>query len=463
MYNKVDEKFIAGLQAIVGKEHVFVDPDTLDQYKTDEETDPSKFHTPEAVVAPGTTEEVAAIVKLANEANVPITVRSAGTSLSDGAIAVCGGIILLMGRMDRILEVNTEGLYMVAEAGALVKACQAAAKEHNLVYAGDPSSAETCQIGGNLATNAGGIKAIRYGVTRDQVYGMEVVTPTGEIMNVGACLKKKTTGYALEQLIMGSEGTLGIITKVTLKLQPLAPYRFDVLAMFDSVEKAARLVPAVIKAGLNPTSIEFMDNSFVRSSTTFCEINVPHRDVANFVYVTVETFDEDQLDSGLEKLSELCEEAGALEVLEADDRLWSLRRNCQESLRILADVTITDDFVVPVHKVAETIEHVKAMGDHYPFEVMVLGHAGDGNLHVCMCRKNLTEEEWNENVEKFHKEAYPYVYSLGGRLSGEHGIGAKKLHYMEEYTEPSELEYMRMIKRAVDPKNILNPGKIFNV
>ncbi len=352
---------------------------------------------------------------------------------------------------------------MVAEAGALVKECQAAAKEHNLVYAGDPSSAETCQIGGNLATNAGGIKAIRYGVTRDQVYGMTVVTPQGEIMHVGACLKKKTTGYALEQLIMGSEGTLGIITQVTLKLQPLPPYRFDVLAMFDTVEKAARLVPTIIKAGLNPTSIEFMDNSFVRSTTTFCEINVPHRDIANFVFVTVETFDEDQLDTGLEKLSELCEEAGALEVLEADDRLWSLRRNCQESLRILADVTITDDFVVPVNKVAETIEHVKAMGDHYPFEVMVLGHAGDGNLHVCMCRKDLTEEEWNVNVEKFHKEAYEYVYGLGGRLSGEHGIGAKKLHYMEEYTEPAELEYMRMIKRAVDPKNILNPGKIFNV
>ena len=161
MYNKVDEKFIADLQAIAGKEHVYVDPDTLDQYKTDEETDPAKFHTPEAVVAPGSTEEVAAIVKLANEANIPITVRSAGTSLSDGAIAVCGGIILLMGRMNRILEVNTEGLYMVAEAGALVKECQAAAKEHNLVYAGDPSSAETCQIGGNLATNAGGIKCRR--------------------------------------------------------------------------------------------------------------------------------------------------------------------------------------------------------------------------------------------------------------------------------------------------------------
>ena len=310
MYNKVNEKFIAGLQAIVGKEHVYADPDTLDQYKTDEETDPAKFHTPEAVVAPGSTEEVAAIVKLANEANVPITVRSAGTSLSDGAIAVCGGIILLMGRMNRILEVNTEGMYLVAEAGALVKECQAAAKKHNLVYAGDPSSAETCQIGGNLATNAGGIKAIRYGVTRDQVYGMTVVSPTGEIMHVGACLKKKTTGYALEQLIMGSEGTLGIITQVTLKLQPLPPYRFDVLAIFDNIEAAARLVPAVIKAGLNPTSIEFMDNSFVRSTTTFCEINVPYRDVANFVYVTVETFDENQLDSGLEKLSELCEEAG---------------------------------------------------------------------------------------------------------------------------------------------------------
>lgn len=463
MYRKVDKKFIEGLEAIVGKENVLTDAESLDQYKTDEETDPAKFHIPEAVVAPGSTEEVAAIVRLANEAKVPITVRSAGTSLSDGAIPVCGGIVLLMSRMNKILHIDPEAMYMTVEAGALVKECQAEAQKHGLLYAGDPCSADSCLIGGNLATNAGGNKAVRYGTTRDQVYGMEVVSPTGEILHVGARLKKKTTGYCLEQLILGSEGTLGIITQATLRLQPLPPYRFDVLAVFDNIESAAGLVPKVIKAGLNPTSIEFMDNSFVRSTAAFCEMQAPHLEDGNYVFVTVETFAEEQLDAGMEKLTELCEAAGAIDVLEADERLWNLRRSCQESLRLLSDVTITDDFVVPVDKVAEVIEHVKAMGERYPFEVMVLAHAGDGNLHVCMCRKELTEAEWDEQVERFHQEAYPYVYSLGGRLSGEHGIGAKKLHYMEEYTEPAELEYMRLIKKAVDPDNILNPGKIFNV
>lgn len=463
MYRKVDKKFIEGLEAIVGKENVLTDAESLEQYKTDEETDPAKFHTPEAVVAPGSTEEVAAIVRLANEAKVPITVRSAGTSLSDGAIPVCGGIVLLMSRMNKILHIDPEAMYMTVEAGALVKECQAEAQKHGLLYAGDPCSADSCLIGGNLATNAGGNKAVRYGTTRDQVYGMEVVSPTGEILHVGARLKKKTTGYCLEQLILGSEGTLGIITQATLRLQPLPPYRFDVLAVFDNIESAAGLVPKVIKAGLNPTSIEFMDNSFVRSTAAFCEMQAPHLEDGNYVFVTVETFAEEQLDAGMEKLTELCEAAGAIDVLEADERLWNLRRSCQESLRLLSDVTITDDFVVPVDKVAEVIEHVKVMGERYPFEVMVLAHAGDGNLHVCMCRKELTEAEWDEQVERFHQEAYPYVYSLGGRLSGEHGIGAKKLHYMEEYTEPAELEYMRLIKKAVDPNNILNPGKIFNV
>lgn len=463
MYNKADEDFIGRLAAIVGKENIITDPAGLDQYKTDEETDPVKFCVPEAVVAPASVEEVAEVMRLSNEAKVPVTVRSAGTSLSDGAIPVYGGIVLLMERMNKILKIDPEGMYMVVQAGARVKDCQQLAGKYGLLYAGDPCSADSCLIGGNIATNAGGNKAVRYGTTRNQVYSLEVVSPTGKILHVGARLQKKTTGYCLEQLIMGSEGTLGIITEATLRLQPLPPYRLDVLAVFDNIEQAAGLVPRVIKAGLDPTSIEFMDNSFVRSTAAFCEMQVPHYDVGNYVYITVETFDEAQIDSGLEKLSELCEEAGALDVLEADERLWSLRRNCQESLRLIAEVTITDDFVVPVDKVAEVIRHVKAMEKDYPFEIMVLAHAGDGNLHVCMCRRDLTEEEWDREVARFHKEAYTYIYNLGGRLSGEHGIGAKKLSYMEEYTEPEELEYMRLIKKALDPWNILNPGKIFNV
>lgn len=463
MYNKIDAEFIKALEEIVGKEHVFTDEATLDRFKTDEETDPAKFHLPDAVAAPGSTEEVAAIIRLANEKMIPVTVRSAGTSVADGAIAVCGGLLLLMGRMDKILEINKESMYMEVEAGALTKEIQEEAGKLDLLYAGDPCSADSCTIGGNIATNAGGNRAVRYGVTRDQIYAIEVVTPQGEIVNLGSRLKKKSTGYCLEQLVMGSEGTLGIITKATLKLQPLPPFRFDILAICDSVEKASDIVMRTINAGLNPTSIEFMDNDFVQSSCEYCESSVPHQEDGNFVIITVETASEDELDEKMEKLAVLCEEAGALDVLEADERIWDLRRNCQESLRIVSPVSITDDMVVPVDKVAEFINYVKGLQSKYSMSIMVIAHAGDGNIHACLCRNDLSEEQWDKEVESFHDEVYKVVYAMGGKLSGEHGIGAKKLNDMEKFTPAVELEMMKNIKRALDPNLILNPGKVLKM
>ena len=289
IYNPVTEEVVEALKAAVGVEHVFTDPESLDKYKTDEETDSRFFHTPEVVVAPGSAEEVAAVMKIANKYIVPVTPRGAGTSVSCGAIAVCGGIVLLMERMDKIVEINADGMYMIVEAGVRTVEIQQKANEKGLLYAGDPCSSDSCLIGGNIATNAGGNKAVRYGTTRNQVYSVEVVTPTGDIVELGARLKKKSTGYCLEQLIMGSEGTLGIITKATLKLLPLAPYRLDVLAIFTDVEKATGIVPILVKAGLNPTSVEFMDNGFVRSSSDFSELRLPHYEDGSYVIITVET------------------------------------------------------------------------------------------------------------------------------------------------------------------------------
>src|SRR5574344_106659 len=402
VYNKVDAQFIAGLEKIVGKEQVFTDAPTLDKYKTDEETNPHKFHTPEAVVAPGTTAEVAAIVKLANQARVPVTVRSAGTSVSCGAIPVCGGIVLLMERMHKILELNEAGMYMVVEAGALTKEIQEAAKAKNLLYAGDPCSADSCMIGGNIATNAGGNRAVRYGTTRDQIYAVEVVTPTGEIVNLGARLKKKSTGYCLEQLIMGSEGTLGIITKATLKLLPLPPYRLDLLAIFTDLHKAVTLVPNLIKAGLNPTSVEFMDNKFVRSSSDYCETKLPHYEDGCYLIVTIETFNEDELDTKMEQLDEICEASGAVDVLEADDRVWNLRRNCLESTRSISLIGSSDDLVVPVDQIANCITHLMDVSKDFKFTLFCLAHAGDGNLHFQLLKGDMTDQEWEDQVNGFH-------------------------------------------------------------
>ena len=462
IYAPVTEAVLDALKTIVGAEYVLTEPEKLEQYQTDEETDPRKFHLPEAVVLPKDAQEIAAVIKLANTYDVPVTVRSGGTSLAGGAIPVCGGIVLLMERLNKIIELNAEGMYMEVEAGVRTVDIQKYANEAGFLYAGDPCSAESCLIGGNIATNAGGNKAVRYGVTRDQVYAVEVVTPTGEIVELGARLKKKSTGYCLEQLIMGSEGTLGIITKATLKLLPLCPYKLDLLAIFTDLDKAVGLVPNLIKAGLNPTSVEFMDNAFVRSSSDYCELKLPHYEDGFYVIVTVETFNEDELESKMEQLDEICSASGATDVLEADDRVWKLRRNCLESTRVLSLVSTSDDLVVPVDQIANCIRHLTRVAENYNFKLFTLAHAGDGNLHFQILKGEMSDEQWEDEVSRFHAEAYPYVYSLGGRLSGEHGIGAKKVEAMEKYTEPVEMKMMKEIKRALDPKNILNPGKVFN-
>lgn len=462
-YAPVTEEVIEALKGVVGAEYVMTDAETLEHYQTDEETDPRKFHKPEVVVKPASAQEIAEIMKLANKFDVPVTVRSAGTSLADGAIPVCGGIVLLMERLNKIIELNTEGMYLVTEAGVPTIEVQRVANEAGYLYAGDPCSADSCLIGGNIATNAGGNKAVRYGTTRNQVYSVEVVTPTGDIVTLGSTLKKNSTGYCLEQLVMGSEGTLGIITKATLKLLPLCPYKLDILAIFTELDKAIGVVPNLIKAGLNPTSVEFMDNGFVRSASDYCELKLPHYEDGYYVIITVETFNEDELESKMEQLDEICTESGATDVLEADERVWKIRRNCLESTRVLSLISTSDDLVVPVDKIAECIEHLNEVSKKYSFKLLCLAHAGDGNLHFQILKCDLSEEEWEKQLSEFHAEAYAYVYSLGGRLSGEHGIGAKKLPAMEKYTDPVEMKMMRAIKAALDPKGILNPGKVFNV
>lgn len=461
-YNPVTEEVLAALRDALGEEFVKNDPETLERYKTDEEPDPHYHHLPEVVVLPGNTEEVAAVMKLANKFLVPVTPRSAGTSVSCGAIPVCGGIVLLLERMDKILEMNEDAMYMVVEAGARTSEIQAKANEAGLLYAGDPCSAESCLIGGNIATNAGGNKAVRYGTTRHQVYSIEVVTPQGEIVELGSRLKKCSTGYCLDQLIMGSEGTLGIITKATLKLLPLCPYRIDILAIFTDINKAVDLVPSLIKAGLNPTSVEFMDNGFVRAASDYAELRLPHYEDGSYVIVTVETFNEDELDLKMEQLDEICTECGATDVVEADERVWKVRRSCLEGAKALSRVSTSDDFVVPVDKIAVCLEHLMEVSKDYDFKCMCLAHAGDGNLHFSILKMDMSDEEWERQLHAFHEICYAYVYSLGGRLSGEHGIGAKKLEALAACCDPVEMSIMQTIKRAMDPNNILNPGKLIN-
>lgn len=461
-FNPVTEEVLVALRKVVGEKYVKTDADVLDRYKTDEEVDTAYHRLPEVAVWPGTAEEIGEIMKIANTYGVPVTPRSAGTSVSCGAIPAYHGIVLLMERLNRILEVNEEGMYMVVEAGVRTSEIQKVANERGLLYAGDPCSSDSCFIGGNLATNAGGNKAVRYGTTRHQVYSIEAVLPDGSIGEFGARLKKCSTGYCLDQLIIGSEGTLGIITKATLKLLPLAPYRLDVLAIFTDLEQAVSLVPKLVKAGIEPTSVEFMDNLFVRYASDFCHVKLPHYEDGLYDIISIETFSEEELERKMELLDELCTSCGAVDIVEADDRVWNVRRNCLEGTKAVSRISTSDDLVVPIDKIGSTILALTEKAKKYDFTLCTLAHAGDGNLHFQLLRMDMEEDAWHDQVHAFRQEAYAYVYEIGGRLSGEHGIGMKKVEDMKQFTPKTELAVMKAIKNALDPKGILNPGKVLD-
>ncbi|MGE1061869.1 FAD-binding oxidoreductase [Megasphaera paucivorans] len=464
-YNAVTEELIEKLKGVVGDKYATTDKDKLEIYKTDEEGNSIYFHYPEVVVFPGSTEEVAAVVKLANEYLVPITPRSAGTGLSCGAIPIHHGIVIELERMNQILKMDAENLYCIVQPGVRTVDLQQAAKAEGLLYAGDPCSAESCQIGGNLATNAGGNKAVKYGTTRHQIYSLTVVTPLGDIVKVGSRLEKCSTGYCLEQLICGSEGTLGIITEATLKLRALPPYSFDVLAVFNSDEKALSLPRKILKAGIEPTSIEYMDNRSIVISGEFIKIDLPYAKKGGvYDIITVETYDEDELDKKMEKVSMLCEEAGAIDVLMADDRIWEARKKFADACRELCLTWASSDYVVPLDKIIDVTKALPVLMEKHGIDGGIVAHIGDGNIHVNILNtQNQGPEDWANTLHSYDDDIFTLVYSLGGKMSGEHGIGYKKKDAFEKFTPEGEVNLMKMLKKAWDPNNIMNPSKIIDV
>ena len=443
-YNPVTPELIAKLKAVAGDKNVRCDEETLTQYQTDEEGNPHYFRKPEVVVFPETTEQVAAIVKLANEFLVPITPRAAGTNVACGAIPIYHGIVLEVEKMNKILDLNEEALYCTAQCGVSTNDLQAAARARGLLYAGDPSSSENCAIGGNVANNAGGNKAVKYGTTRNQIYSVKVVTPTGDILTAGARLQKCSTGLALEQLFAGSEGALGIITEVTVKLRPLPPYSFNMVCVFN---------------------LEYMDNEAIAMTSKFLDMTFPHvEDGGCYVIVTVESFYEDDIDRKMEKLVELAEANGSVDEFEADARIWKLRKQFAEAARAIDKMFQTEDFVVPLDKIPEMTAQIPGLTKKYGLYCVTCAHIGDGNIHVLpLNREGLTPDEWFDKIKAFHADLFPRVYALGGKMSGEHGIGFKKLEEFARNTPAAELKVIKAIKKALDPNNIMNPGKLVDM
>ena len=463
-YNPVTPEIFTELKAIVGEKYAFSDPDKLETYSRDETPDSKYARLPEVVVLPGTTEEVAHVVKLANRERISIVPRGAGTGLACGAVPVTGGIVLSLERFDRIIEVNPDAMYMVVQAGVRTDEVQKAAKTAGMFYAGDPCSGDSCFIGGNLATNAGGNRAVKYGTTRHQVYEFEMVTPLGDIVHLGSRLNKNTSGYCLEQLVMGSEGTLGIITQATLKLKPLPAHVIDLLAVFPDVETAIAIVGHMLRAGLNPTCVEFMDNATVQSVERFLQEKLPNSNVGHYVIIQMEADSEEDLESKTLTLDELCSSNGAISVLVADSqKIWKARKAFTEATRVESAVQSFEDVVVPVNRIPEAAEACNRIAAKVGLTLRMVSHAGDGNIHITLFRGDLSETEWDRRLGGFQEELYEVVYRMGGRLSGEHGIGYKRKDLMQRFTDPVELDMMRRIKNALDPNLILNPGKIFDM
>ncbi len=458
---------IQQLKQIVGEAFVFCDEENLLHYGHDE-TERLQFN-PEAVVKPRTAQEIAAIMKMCNADLIPVTPRGAGTGLSGGALPHLGGVLISTERMNSILEIDERNLQVTTEPGVITEILMNAVKEKGLFYPPDPSSRGSCFIGGNIAENSGGPKAVKYGVVKDYVLNLEVVLPNGEIIWTGANVLKNSTGYNLTQLLVGSEGTLGFVTKIVLKLIPLPKYDLLMLVPFTDLEKASEAVSAIFRAGFTPSGLELVEIDALQIVSKMVDSHaVPVTDdIAAHLIVEVDGNDMDVLMKDMEAISELMMEFGGGDVFFADDanqkaELWKLRRRVAEAVK-MAGYTIEEDTVVPRAELPKLIRGVKDLGRQYGFHAVCYGHAGDGNLHIRINHPTIKNSHGNEEMTNALRALFQLVKSLGGTVSGEHGIGLIQKPYMDIVFNNANLQLMRAIKKSFDPNNILNAGKIFDL
>jgi glycolate oxidase len=462
----VNAEHLELFRKILGDQYVLVDEESLNSYGHDE-TEELLFP-PEVVLRPRTTEEISAILKICNAGRIPVTPRGAGTGLSGGALPHLGGVLLSTDRMNSILEIDERNLQVTTEPGVITEVLQEAVKQRGLFYPPDPSSRGSCFIGGNIAENSGGPKAVKYGVVKDYVLNLELVLPNGEIIWTGANVLKNSTGYNLTQLVVGSEGTLGVVTKIVLKLIPLPKYDLLMLAPFASLEKAGEAVSAIFRAGFTPSALELVEIDALRIVSKMVESSaVPVTDdIEAHLIIEVDGNNTDVLMQEMEAIADLLTQYGAGELFFADDaqqkaELWKLRRRVAEAVKI-AGYTIEEDTVVPRAELPALIRGVKELGRQQNFHAVCYGHAGDGNLHIRIRKEGTPNSYGDKEMMKSLRALFELTKSLGGTISGEHGVGLIQKDYMDIVAGKTNLELMRGIKKIFDPNNIMNAGKIFD-
>ncbi len=465
-YTKITSEHLQFFKKAIGEQYVFVDEESLTNYSKDETED--LRYLPEVVLKPRTVEEISIVLKYCNDKVIAVTPRGAGTGLSGGALPIFGGVILSMERFNSILDIDARNLQATVEPGVINQVFQEAVKEKKLFYPPDPASFGSCFLGGNIAHCSGGPKAVKYGVTRDYVLNLEVVFANGEIAWTGANVLKNSTGYNLTQLIVGSEGTLGIVTKIVFKLIPLPQQSVVMLVPFFSAESACAAVSEVFKAGIVPSGMEFMERDAIDWVLKFMEQAPVEIKAEHQAHLLIE-LDGNSIDilmQEAEKVSELLQQFNCDEIYFADteqqkQKLWMMRRKVAESVKANS-VYKEEDTVVPRAELPLLLKGVKEIGSRYGVKSVCYGHAGDGNLHVNIIKGDMSDIDWNSKLTAGIREIFQLCVKLGGTISGEHGIGLVQKGYMDIALNSTRMNFQRGIKQLFDPNHILNPGKILD-
>jgi glycolate oxidase len=463
-YKKVSTEDLDFFNSLLDEKGIFSDDESISDYSHDE-TEDLKFF-PEIVLKPSNKEDISKIMKYCNEQNIPVTPCGARTGLSGGSLPVCGGVAMSMERFNKIIEIDERNLQATVEPGVINQVFKDAVQAKGLFYPPDPASKGSSFLGGNLAENSGGPKALKYGVTKDYILNLEVVLPSGDIIWTGANVLKNSTGYNLTQLMVGSEGTLGVITKIVFKLIPHPSHDLTLLVPFRSAEKACEAVSAVFRAGITPSALEFMERDAIDWTLKFTDMNVPiNEDIQAHLLVEVDGNDMDMLFKDCEKITEVMEQYDCDEILFADsslqkEQLWKMRRAVGEAVKSNS-VYKEEDTVVPRAELPQLLKGVKSIGEKHGFKSVCYGHAGDGNLHINIIKGDMSDKAWNEDLSKGIREIFELTVSLGGTISGEHGIGLVQKGYMDIAFSEENIAIQKGIKSVFDPKGILNPKKVF--
>lgn len=462
-YTRVDAAIIEKLQNIAGDENVITDTHTLENYSHDET--PLYKAMPEVAVKPTSTEQVSEVMKLAFKKNIPVTPRGGGTCLSAGAVPIRGGIVLSLEKMNKVIEIDKDNMMAVVETGIITEQLGKELAEHGLFFPPDPVSLDSCTIGGNIAECAGGPRAMKYGVTRNYVTGIVVVFPDGTISKMGGRLLKNVTGYDLINLIIGSEGTLAIVTEATIKVLPVPEVIVDLLIPFACVEDATNFTIETLQTELMPAAIEFMEGDVVRMVSKYLGRKIPYSEANAHTIVEIDGDDKERIRNKYDRIGEIAMKHGALDVLVGEssrdrERLWEPRKKIGDTLKELTKNVAREDLVVPKKQIPSLIRKLKSCVQKYSATVYTFGHLGDGNIHADVSVEK-TMDMSDSSIKKMRREIYEITISLGGMITAEHGVGLSKIPYLDMALDEKQIEMMRKIKEAFDPKNIMNPGKIF--